>query len=58
MRRSLRSSRCARAFTGSGSPLVLDRRLEIPEVVVLLPELSVDGLELLLQIELALVLEQ
>ncbi len=40
-----------------GQALALHLRLEIGQVVVVLPEFAMDGLELLLQVELALVLE-
>src|SRR5581483_9599416 len=44
---------------GGGEPLGCERRLQLVEIVaVLLPQLAVDRLELLLEVELALVLEQ
>ena len=49
----------SRVFTASGSAFFVDLRLELGEVVaVLLAELAVNRLELLLEVELALILEQ
>ena len=57
--RSRRSSRRARASTGSGSPFASSVRRQLVDVVaVLTAQLAMDRLELLLQVELALVLEQ
>ena len=59
VRRSLRSSRSARSRTAGGQLLLLERRRELLEsVAIVLAELAVDRLELLLQIELALVLKE
>ena len=59
MRRSLRSSRSARSRTDGRELLLLERGGELVEAIALvLPELAVDRLELLLQIELALILEE
>ena len=59
VRRSLRSSRCARACTASGSAAAVDLGLELRQIVtVVLAELARDRAELLLQVELALILEQ
>ena len=59
MRRSLRSSRIGARAHRLGKRLALDLRLELVEVVaVLLAELAVNRLQLLLEVELALILEE